>query len=819
MRVPLAWLRDYVDVSLSPQDLAEELTLHGMEVNAIELGGDFDGIVVGRLLSVERHPNADTLWLTSVDVGGEGPLQVVCGANNIAPGQLVPVAQVGSLLPGGRRIGKSKIRGVESQGMLCSAVELGLGTDAEGIHLVDEGPALGADLREVVGEVVLDVDVKPNRGDALSMVGLAREIAAFSGAELRLPDASVVEDASLLSDEQVSVRIVEPSLCPRFTARFFDGVTNDPSPDWMQRRLIAAGMRPISAVVDVTNYVMHELGQPMHAYDADAVPGCRIVVRRAREGEQLVMIDHVERTLDARTLVIADEQRAIGLAGIMGGASTEVTPETRRVILESAIFDGPTIRNTARRLALRSEASMRHEKGIGPDLPRFAADRAARLIAEATGARVASGFIDNDPGPHPPRTVRSSLSRLERLLGIAIPPTLVGDLLRPLGFETAVDGDALSVTVPSFRRDVVLPEDVAEEYARAYGYERIEGRLPSAELPPYRPDPGEPRHRVRRILAGLGLDEVVMHALIGPADLQRSGYDADVAGMVRVANPISEEHAILRPVPYPSLLRAMAENVRQRRTDPWLFEIGKTYWQAHGAAGGGPDHAAGATPRDAETAGTGRFEAWHVTIGLLGARAPRSPGSTIRDADVADLKGIVEALHDALGAPRPAFRAETVEERHAHLHPGRAGRILDAGGRAYGSIGEVDPRVAEQWGLVGRPVIAAMHLGQLLALVPEHLRVGPPPAAQPLDRDLAVVVDDATPLGDVVRITRSSGAPLLRSVQLFDEYRSQQIGEGKVSYALALRFQPEAPAEERAVEKAMKRIQGALRHHLGAEIR
>jgi phenylalanyl-tRNA synthetase beta chain len=818
MRVPLSWLRDYVDIALSPQELAEQLTLHGMEVSAVELGGEFEGIVVGRLLSVERHPNADTLWLTSVDVGAGAPLQVVCGAQNIAAGQLVPVALVGSLLPGDRRIGKSKIRGVESQGMLCSAAELGLGTDGEGIHQLDEGPPLGTDLREVAGEVVLDVDVKPNRGDALSMVGLAREIAAFSGAELRLPDASVAEDASLRTDEQVRVRIDEPALCPRFTARWFDGVANGPSPDWMQRRLVAAGMRPVSAVVDVTNYVMHELGQPMHAYDANAVPAGRIVVRRALEGERLVTIDHVERTLDPRMLVIADETHAIGLAGIMGGASTEVTPETRRVILESAIFDGPTIRNTARRLALRSEASMRHEKGIGPDLPRFAADRAARLIAETTGAHVASGFVDNDPGPHPPRTVQVSLVRLQRLLGMAIGPEVIGDLLRPLGFGASFDGDAMSVTVPSFRRDVLLPEDVAEEVARAHGYERIEGRLPAGELPPYRADPGAARHRVRRILAGLGLDEVVMHALIGPADLQRSGYDATDAGLVRVANPISEEHAILRPVPYPSLLRAMAENVRQRRADPWLFEVGKVYWHAAAAASGGVEHGS-ATPRSAETAGTGRFEAWHVALGLLGPRAPRGPGVTGRDADVAALKGIVEALHEALGAPRPAFRTEAAEERHPHLHPGRAGRIVDAGGRAYGSIGEVDPRVAAQWDLPGRPVIAAMHLGQLLALVPKELRVTPPPGAQPLDRDLAVVVDNATPLGEVVRITRSTGAPLLRSVHLFDEYRGHQIGDGKVSYALALRFQPEAPGEERAVEKAMKRIQGALHHHLGAEIR
>ena len=329
---------------------------------------------------------------------GDGPVEIVCGAQNLEVGQLVPAALVGAVLPGDRRIERTKIRGEISNGMLCSAAELGLGTDADGIHILGRGDELtpGTPLAEVVGETVLDVDVKPNRGDALSMVGLAREIAAFTGAELRLPPAEVAE-----SDEptvaHVGVRIEEPELNPRFTARWFDGVVNGPSPDWMQRRLVAAGMRPISAVVDVTNYVMHELGQPQHAYDADRVPEGRIVVRRGRSGERLETIDHVTRTLDDRMLVIADEEQAIGLAGIMGGATTEVTEATRRVILESAVFHGPTIRNTARRLGLRSEASMRHEKGISADLPRYAADRAARLIAEITGARVGAGIVDNDP--------------------------------------------------------------------------------------------------------------------------------------------------------------------------------------------------------------------------------------------------------------------------------------------------------------------------------------------------------------------------------------------------------------------------------------
>src|SRR5919112_2589982 len=408
MLVPLSWLRDYVDVDLAPRRLAEELTMRGMEVGAVETAGaGWTDVVVGRVLEVRRHPNADTLWLTRVDVGpAGGELAIVCGAQNLEPGQLVPTALVGAVLPGERRIERSKIRGEVSHGMLCSAAELELGSDADGIHILGRNDeiALGTPLADLLGETVLDVDVKPNRGDALSMIGLAREIAAFTGAELRLPDADVHE-TDARTEAHVRVRIDELELNPRFTARWFDGVANASSPEWMQRRPLAAGMRPISAVVDVTNYVMHELGQPMHAYDADAIPDGAIVVRRGRTGERLETIDHVDRTLDERMLVIADRDRAIGLAGIMGGASTEVTEGTRRVILESAIFHGPTIRNTARRLGLRSEASMRHEKGIGHDLPRFAADRAARLMAEITGARVGRGIVDNDPDPKPPRSI------------------------------------------------------------------------------------------------------------------------------------------------------------------------------------------------------------------------------------------------------------------------------------------------------------------------------------------------------------------------------------------------------------------------------
>ena len=811
MRVPLSWLREYVDVDLSPRALAEALTMRGLEVSAIEVSGaDWTDVVAGRLLSIERHPNADKLWLTSVDVGTGEPLQIVCGADNISVGDLVPVAMVGAVLPEDRRIERSKIRGIESQGMLCSAIELGLGDDAEGIFILGTGDevALGADLRPLLGEVVLDVDVKPNRGDALSMVGLAREVAAITGSSVRMPETSVNEDARLEVADRVSVVIEDPDGCPRFTARWFEGVANGASPAWMQRRLLAAGMRPISSVVDVTNYVMHELGQPMHAYDADAIPDGRIVVRRAREGEPLETLDHEKRTLDGRMLVIADAKHAIGLAGIMGGASTEVTEGTSRVILESAIFHGPIIRNTARRLGLRSEASLRHEKGIGHYLPRIAADRAARLIVEITGARVAHGIVDNDPEPRMPRVVALEIARAERLLGLALDEARIRELLAPLSFEVGAAGDGrVAVTVPEHRSDVVAPEDVAEEIARSHGYDRIPGRQPQPALPPYRPDPSEPRHRVRRILAGFGLDEVLTHALVGPRDLERVGLNPADPSVVRVANPLAEAHSVMRPTMAASMLASLAENVRQRRNDAWIFEVGKTYWSD------------GRGPAWADTAGTGRFEAWHVGIALLGPRLPRSPGVEAREGDVGELKGMVEALHAALGAPPPAFRPETPDERHAHLHPGRAARMVDAAGHAYGHLGEVDPSVVTGWDLPGRPVLAVINLSQLLALGPAEVRAVPVPAAQPLDRDLAVVVDAAAPVGELLRILRSAGAPILASARLFDEYRGPQAGEGKVSYAFALRFQPETAGDERGVERAMKRMRGALQHHLGAQIR
>lgn len=458
---------------------------------------------------------------------------------------------------------------------------------------------------------------------------------------------------------------------------------------------------------------------------------------------------------------------------------------------------------------------MRHEKGISPDLPRLAVDRAAALIADITGARVAVGIVDNDPGPHPRRVVEVDIVRASRLLGIPVDAAGAAEWLAPLGFDTTdLDAVRLAVTVPAYRLDVSGAADVAEELARAYGYDRIPGKLPAAELPPSRPDPSEPRHRLRRVLAGLGLDEVVTHALIGPADLSRSGFDAAASHLVRVANPLSEEHAILRPVPYPSVLSALAENVRQRRTDLAIFEVGKIYRYR-------PPAASGRSSAELAQAAGAYHEAWTVGIGLLGSTTPRYPGEAAREWDVADLKGILDALHAALGMPTPAYRPETPAEHHPHLHPGRAARVVDGRDRSYGSLGEVQPAVAMSWDLPGRPLVAALHLepNGLFDLPPLSPRAGPVPAAQPVDRDLAVVVDAATPVGELLRLARRNAGPMLADLHLFDTYRGAQVGEGRISYGLAFRFQPQSVADERAVDRAMDKIRGALRHHLGAEIR
>ena len=452
MRVPLSWLREFVDVDLTPERLAERLTLLGMEVKGIERWGeDWRNVVVGELLSVERHPRADRLSLTRVTVGDGEPLEIVCGATNIAAGQRIPVALPGAVLPGDRRIERTEKMGVVSNGMLCSGDELGLTADADGIMILPPETPLGAAMTDLFGDVVLDVDVKPNRGDALSIVGLAREVSAFTGSPLRFPSTDV-EESGRPTAERLRVEVMDPVLCPRFVGRWIEGVNVGPSPDHVQMRLLAAGQRPISNVVDASNYVMVELGKPIHTFDAAAVHDGRIIVRRATPGERFVTLDHVERTLDPDTLVIADPAGPIGMAGVMGGETSEVGDATTDVIVESAIFDPVNIRRTAFRYALRSEASLRFEKGQEFRMARLGADRTAALVAAWAGGRVAPGVVDSNPVEPPPTTIAFRPARVNRLVGTALEPDEQRALLARVGIETRPAASGTQVTIAARRR-------------------------------------------------------------------------------------------------------------------------------------------------------------------------------------------------------------------------------------------------------------------------------------------------------------------------------------------------------------------------------
>jgi phenylalanyl-tRNA synthetase beta chain len=797
MRVPLSWLREIVDLDLTADALAERLTLLGMEVKGIvRWGEDWRNVVIGELLSVERHPRADRLSLTRVTVGSGEPLEIVCGATNIVAGQRIPVALPGAVLPGDRRIERTEKMGVVSNGMLCSGDELGLTADADGILILPPDTPLGAALEDVYGDVVLDVDVKPNRGDALSIVGLAREVAALTGGALRMPATDLLESGRPTA-ERLRVEVRDPVLCPRFVGRWVSGVRVGPSPDWVQMRLLAAGHRPISNVVDASNYVMVELGKPIHTFDADAVHEGRIIVRRAVIGERLETLDHVDRELDPETLIIADPAGPLGIAGVMGGAASEVGAETAAVVVESAIFDPISIRRTAFRYALRSDASLRFEKGQESRLARVGADRAARLVAEWSGGEVAPGAVDSNPADPAPIHVVFRPARVNRLLGTAFGSDEQRALLARVGIETApaafgtririaagprpLDIEAgrdevIDATVPTWRRDLAVEADIAEEVIRVRGYDLVPATTPHTEMPHYRHDPLIVRTTVRETLAGAGFSEVVTFALVAPRVIERFPALDDgaperepeqrIAGRpITVTNPLSSQHSVLRQSLIGSLLEVVATNLRHGRDDIAIFEVGKGY----GAPDDRPTH-----------------EWWRLGIALTGAARPPAWDRTTRPFDLDDAKGVLELLCRRLGFPTPAFTPITDDP---NLHPGRAARVT-AGGELVGRLGELHPGTVAALDLrAERIYVAEVAVAGLAGGQPADHRVLAPSRQPSVERDLAVIVAIDRPAADVEAAIRRHGGRLLRHVTLFDIYRGQPLGDAdkSLAYRLTLR--------------------------------
>jgi phenylalanyl-tRNA synthetase beta chain len=801
MRVPLSWLAEFVDLDLTPDQLAERLTLLGMEVSSIEhWGADWQQVVTGELLTVSRHPNADRLSLTTVSTGSGEPLTIVCGATNIAPGQRVPVALPGAVLPGDRRIERAEKMGVVSNGMLCSGDELRLTGDADGILILPADTPLGVPLADLYGDVVLDVDVKPNRGDALSIVGLAREVAAITGQQVRLPEVTLEEGDGPSASDRLAVEIRDPDLCSRFVGRWVSGVTIGPSPDRVQMRLLAAGQRPVSNVVDASNYVMLELGKPIHTFDGgrvhpDADGRARIIVRRAVPGEPLETLDHVHRQLSEDNLLIADPEGPLGLAGVMGGADSEISDTTTEVAIESAIFDAVSIRRTAQRLGLRSEASSRFEKGQEHRLARVGADRTAELVHAWAGGEIAPGRVDT--APDEPDRARLSFrpARVNRLLGTDLDPQQQRSLLARVGVETepapagaevivslepqpmtavARDGEALTAIIPTWRRDLAVEADVAEEVARIHGYERIDSVRPDTEMPAYRPSPLVVRELIRETLVGAGLTEVLTPALVSPGHVEAFRLRRDVASVagdpppggapVVVTNPLSRDHSVLRQNLLGSVLDVVGINLRHGTPDVAIYEVGKGYGRS------------GAVTR----------EWWRLGLALVGAAEPPSWNRPHRAYDLDDAKGLVELLAHRLGMAVPAFVAETDEPL---FHPGRTARA-SVPGRLDALLGELHPAVVEAWGLrtherviVAELAVAGLGGGQLS---PEQApEVGRFPA---VERDLAVVVPETATAGSVMDAVARTAGPLLRDAHLFDVYRGVPLADDQKSLAIRLRF-------------------------------
>lgn len=812
MRVPLGWLREYVDFELSAEELAELFSLHSQEVEGIDHLGVLDGeVVVGEVVEFGPHPNADRLFVAKVDLGGE-EVQIVAGASNPYPGARVPVVLPGSTLAGVGKIRKARLRGLESYGMMMSERELGVSGDHEGILLLDGDFEVGRPLSDYfpVGETVLDIDVMPNRPDLWGMIGVARELSAILRTGFRVPESTFEEDGAKTAE--FTLRVEEQDLCPRYDMRRVSSLTQGRAPVWMRRRIHAAGMRPINGIVDVTNYVMLETGQPIHAFDSSKVRR-GIVVRRACVGERLTLLDGSTRTLDADTLVIADEERPLVVAGVMGAEDAEVGEETSDVLVEVATFDGRSILETSSRLGLRTDASGRFERGLDPNMVDYAMGRVCQLLSGLYGGQVAPDVLRHYPEPVEPWRVPLRLERSALLLGVEVDDREAGEVLEGLGCEVSREQErAFSVMVPTFRRDLRREVDLIEEIGRIVGLERVPEEVPSTNLPGGLSVPQRRLRTLRRLLADLGLAETITYPF-GP-DLWEEvlGLPGDP---VRIQNPLSSEENNLRRSLLPGLLGAAARNRAFGERGGALFEIGKTFellevgereaalrFRFFGESSGGLE----------EVSLVGVGERSRLGVLMFGSFQPQGWNAPERRAGYFEVRGIAERV-----VPGALFEPPEGDALPAFLHPGRSAWISSNGSRV-GWIGELHPETAENFDLQGMPV--AFFEVELSSCDPD-----PEPRFEPfvnvpaVGRDLAVVVDRGVRVGDMMREIRSLEVPILAGFWLFDVYEGEQVPEGKKSVAFGFSFQGDRTLTDEEVDAKLDRIASRLRERFGAEVR
>ncbi|MDD4504171.1 MAG: phenylalanine--tRNA ligase subunit beta [Clostridiaceae bacterium] len=795
MLVPIKWLKDYVDIKVDTKGYADAMTMSGSKVEAIsESGKEIENVVVGKILKIESHPAADKLVIGQVDVGTE-VIQIVTGADNISEGDYIPIAKHGSTLPGGVKIKKGKLRGVESNGMMCSAQELALELDnlpedmLDGIYILDKEYPLGADIKEILGlnDAVIEFEITNNRQDCLSILGIARETAATFGSDMKYPETTFKENDENIKD-YIDIQVKNSELCPRYSARMVKNLVIKDSPAWLQERLIKAGVRPISNIVDITNYVMLEFGQPMHAFDYRDLEDKKIIVRNAMPGETIKTLDEVERKLEESMLVIADGKKPSGIAGVMGGYGSEIKADTDTIVFECANFAPVNIRLTSKKLGLRTEASSRYEKGIDPELITMALNRACSLVEQLGAGEIVGGKIDLYPVPRKARKLNLKVKRVNDFIGVQdITEEMVIKYLTSLEFGVEVKGD-MEVTVPTFRDDVEGDADLIEEVARLYGYDKIPVKLMDTT---FTQGGKNYRQKIRDMakinMAAQGLYEVVTYSFVSPGVYNKINLKAEnpLRNAIKLINPLGEDQSIMRTTMIPNMLEVVSRNYNMKIAEGQFFELSKVYFSE-------------TLPLE-ELAD----ERETLTIGMYG------------NVDFFDLKGAVENLLEELNVGK--YRI--LSSNNDSMHPGRTAELL-INNKRIGCLGEVHPDVLDNYDIPIRVYIAELNFEEIILQSNMNIKYKSLPKYPSVARDIAIVVNEEITAGQIEAIIRNKGGRLIEEVKFFDVYRGSQIQEGYKSMAYSIVYRSdEKTLSEEDISKVHNKIVNSLVNQVGAELR
>lgn len=815
MLVSIDWIKDYVKLDKWPQDkeFCDRMIMSGSNIETISyLGEGIENVKIAKVLSIDKHPDADKLVVCQMDLGKLGKLQIVTGASNLYVGAYVPVAVDGSVVPGplhgqpkqegGVKISAGELRGVKSDGMMCGPQELGIAdkcaplVSKDGIWLLSGNyeDKLGENIDEVLGlkDGVVDFEITPNRPDCLSMIGMAREAAATFGGELVYPktDCNTLTEKS---SDYIQVE-VKSELCKRYTARVIKDVKIEQSPWWLQKKLIAAGMRPINNIVDITNFVMMEYGQPLHAFDIRSLAGGKIVVDVAEEGSKFTTLDGVERSLDDSMLMIKDANGPVAVAGVMGGLDSEIKPDTETVVLESANFVGSSVRQTSKKLGLRTEASGRYEKGIDPNLCEEAADRVCALIDELGYGKVLEGSVDIYKSPEHPQVVSARVSRINKVLGTDLSREEMVAILESLEMKVQGTGDDMIVTAPTVRQDILKEVDFVEEIARMYGYDNLPNTLPKLDVKAENSLSWETRRKLRNLLCAMGADEIQTFSFINQKifDACRIDEESWERDTVDIINPMGEDTAAMRTILTPGMLEVLARNYNRSVEGVRAFEIGKVFSKNYIQPEGLPD------------------ESFDLSIGVYG-----------KDESFFTLKGMIECMFDMMGIKAVSYIAES---EYGIYHPGRCARVVKVTEKGeeveLGIMGEVHPDVASNYGIGDKVYCGEFFLDRLIEFSSREIQYSKPPKYPSTSRDIAMVVSESTPVAEIEKVIKEAGTEILRSVKLFDIYRGIQVGAGKKSVAYSLTYRhDDRTLTDVETEEAHAKVVEALKNNLGASIR